>query len=49
MQLIFKKYQYMVFWVYSGYAIAFAVKGEYSFCNGFTRNVVIFDVDNSVS
>ena len=39
----------MVFGVYSGYAIAFAVKGECSFCNGFTRNVVIFGVDNSLS
>ena len=36
-------------WVYSGYGIAFDEKGNWKFGNDFTRNVVIFGVDNSSS
>ena len=36
-------------WVYSGYGIAFDVKGELSFGNGFARNAVIFGADNNSS
>ena len=32
-----------------GYGKAFGVKGEYSFGNGFDRNVVIFSVDDNSS
>ena len=33
-------------WVYSGYGTASDGKVELSFCNGFTRNVLILCVDN---
>ena len=36
-------------YVYSGYTIAFDGKGEWSFDNDYTRNVIIFEVDNSSS
>ena len=36
-------------YVYSGYRIAFDGKGEWSFSNDCTRNVIIFRVDNSSS
>ena len=36
-------------WIYSGYGIAFDGNGEWNFGNDFTRNVVIFGVDNSSS
>ena len=35
--------------VYSGYRITFDNTGSWSFDNNFTRNVTIFDVDNSSS
>ena len=34
-------------WIYRGYGIAFDGNGEWNFGNDFTRNVVIFGVDNS--
>ena len=36
-------------YVYSGYRIAFYVKGSWSFNDDFARNVTIFGVDNSSS
>ena len=36
-------------YVYIGYVIVFDGKDSWSFGNGFTRNVVTFDVDNSSS
>ena len=36
-------------YVYSGYGIAFDEKGEFSFDNETPRNVVIFDLDISLS
>ena len=35
--------------MYSGYGIAFDGKGEWSFGNGYARNVKVFGVDNSSS
>ena len=35
--------------MYSGCRIAFGVKGEWGFDNDYTRNVIIFGVDNSSS
>ena len=35
--------------MYSDYGIAFDVGGSWNFCNGFARNVIIFDVDNASS
>ena len=43
------KYKVKEKWVYNDYGIAFDGKGEWSFCNDFARNVVIFGVDNSLS
>ena len=36
-------------YVYSGYTIAFDGKGEWSFDNDYTRNIIIFGIDNSSS
>ena len=36
-------------WAYSGHGIAFDGKGSWGFGNDFSRNVVIFGVDNSSS
>ena len=36
-------------YVYNGYRIAFDGKCEWSFANGYARNVIIFGVDNSSS
>ena len=35
--------------MYSGYGIAFDQLGSWNFVNDFTRNVIIFSVDNSSS